>query len=197
MIRGFHLADWFTLANAICGTCAIFATMEYIKSNQVGHVYLACAFVLLALGFDVLDGRIARWRQSASALGRELDSLSDVISFGIVPAMMAFAIGMQGLWDRIALVYFVACGVSRLARYNLTAEAMVSANVRVKQFEGAPIPTSVVLVLLLSIAAARNAVGSELWFGELMIADQALHPLVLLFVLSGSLMISRIPIPKP
>jgi CDP-diacylglycerol--serine O-phosphatidyltransferase len=63
--------------------------------------------------------------------------------------------------------------------------------------QGAPIPTSVVLVLILTIAAVRDAVGSGLWFGELVIADQTLHPLVFLFVLSGSPMISRIPIPKP
>jgi CDP-diacylglycerol---serine O-phosphatidyltransferase len=197
MIRAFHLADWFTLANAMCGTGAIFAIMEYNGSNQVRHVYIACALVCLALVFDILDGHIARWSQNASALGRELDSLSDMISFGIVPTMIGFSIGMQGLWDRVALAYFVACGVSRLARYNLTAAAMVGPNAKVRQFEGTPIPTSLLLVLLLTIAAANDAVGSRLWLGEIVIADQKLHPFVLLFVLFGSLMISRIPIPKP
>jgi CDP-diacylglycerol--serine O-phosphatidyltransferase len=147
MIREFHLADWFTLANAVCGTGAMFSMMSYLQSNQVMHVYLACALVLAALVFDVLDGRIARWRQQSSMLGRELDSLADVISFGVAPALIAYGCGMQGFFDRIVLAYFVACGVSRLARYNVTAEALSNGEGKVKYFEGTPIPTSLVLVL--------------------------------------------------
>jgi len=197
MIREFHLADWFTLGNAVCGTLAIFAIVEYSRHGRVGLVYLACALVFAALVFDVLDGRIARWRQRASTLGRELDSLADVISFGVAPAVIAFGVGMQGLWDRVALAFFVACGVSRLARFNVTFEAMADDKGKVTHFEGTPIPTSFALILILTVAAAQGAVGRDLWFGELTIAGQLLHPLVLLFVLSGSLMISRIPIPKP
>ncbi|OUL75376.1 CDP-alcohol phosphatidyltransferase family protein, partial [Paraburkholderia hospita] len=78
MIREFHLADWFTLGNAVCGTGALFPMMSYIGSANVMHVYFACALVFAALVFDVLDGRIARWRQKASLLGKELDSLADV-----------------------------------------------------------------------------------------------------------------------
>lgn len=72
MIREFHLADWFTLANAICGTGALFATMTYLETHEARHVYFASALVFAALVFDVLDGRIARWRQQSSTLGREL-----------------------------------------------------------------------------------------------------------------------------
>jgi len=197
MIREFHLADWFTLGNAVCGTLAIFSIVEYSQRGSVGLVYLACALVFAALVFDVLDGRIARWRQRVSTLGRELDSLADVISFGVAPAVVGFGVGMQGLWDRIALAFFVACGVSRLARFNVTFEAMADEKGKVTHFEGTPIPTSFVIVLVLTVAASQGAVGSDLWFGELTIANNVLHPLVLLFVLSGSLMISRIPIPKP
>ena len=121
MIREFHLADWFTLANAVCGTGALFATLTYIETGDVIHIYFACGLVLAALVFDVLDGRIARWRQNSSPLGRELDSLADVISFGVAPAIIGYGVGMQGFYDRIVLAYFVACGVSRLARYNVTA----------------------------------------------------------------------------
>jgi CDP-diacylglycerol--serine O-phosphatidyltransferase len=195
MIREFHLADWFTLGNAVCGTMALFSIIAYTESDQVGHVYLAGALILAALVFDVFDGRIARWRQKASVLGRELDSLADVISFGVAPAMIGFCVGMQGAWDKAALSYFVACGVSRLARYNVTSEAMSDAGGKVTHFEGTPIPTSFVIVLLLVVAAAVGAVGHSLWFGEVMIASHVLHPMVLLFALSGSLMISRIPKP--
>lgn len=197
MIREFHLADWFTLANAVCGTGALFSIMTYLELHEVRHVYFACGLVLAALIFDVLDGRIARWRQTASSLGRELDSLADVISFGVAPAIIAYGCGMQGLYDRVVLAFFVACGVSRLARYNITAEELSEGTGKVKYFEGMPIPTSIVLVLLLAVAAWAGAVRENLWFGEVTLLGFKLHPLVLLFALSGSLMISRIRVPKP
>lgn len=197
MIREFHLADWFTLANAVCGTAALFATMNYLETNDVRHLYFACGLVFAALIFDILDGRIARWRQTSSAMGRELDSLADVISFGVAPAVIAYGCGMQGLYDRVVLAYFVACGVSRLARYNITAEALSGGTGKVKYFEGTPIPTSILLVLLMAIAAGSGALGDNLWFGAAELAGHTLHPFVLLFALSGSLMISRFPIPKP
>ena len=108
MIREFHLADWFTLGNAVCGVGALFSSMTFMETGDVRHVYFAAALVLAALIFDVLDGRIARWRQKSSAMGRELDSLADVISFGVAPAIIAYACGMQGLYDRIVLAFFVA-----------------------------------------------------------------------------------------
>ena len=196
MIREFHLADWFTLGNAVCGVGALFSAMSYLATQDVVHIYFAAALVLAALIFDVLDGRIARWRQKSSAMGRELDSLADVISFGVAPAIIAYGCGMQGLYDRVVLAYFVACGVSRLARYNVTAENLSGDDGKVKYFEGTPIPTSIVLVGLLALAAAQGAVGPDLWGGKVGLAGFTLHPLVLLFAASGSLMISRIRIPK-
>jgi len=196
MIREFHLADWFTLANAVCGTGALFSMMTYLQTTEVRHVYFACGLVVAAFVFDVLDGRIARWRQTTSAMGRELDSLADVISFGIAPAVIAYGCGMQGLYDRIVLAYFVACGVSRLARYNITAEALSGDDGKVKFFEGTPIPTSLLLVMLLLAAAWQGALHESLWFGQVMFAGFTLHPMVLLFAVSGSLMVSRIHIPK-
>ena len=196
MIREFHLADWFTLGNAVCGVGALFSAMSYLATQDVVHIYFAAALVLAALIFDVLDGRIARWRQKSSAMGRELDSLADVISFGVAPAIIAYGCGMQGLYDRVVLAYFVACGVSRLARYNVTADTLSGDDGKVKYFEGTPIPTSIVLVGLLALAAAQGAVGPDLWGGKVVLAGFTLHPLVLLFAASGSLMISRIRIPK-
>ena len=196
MIREFHLADWFTLGNAVCGVGALFSAMTYLENGNRQHVYYAAALVLAALIFDVLDGRVARWRQKSSAMGRELDSLADVISFGVAPAVLAYACGMQGGWDRIVLAYFVACGVSRLARYNVTADTLSGDDGKVQYFEGTPIPTSIVLVALLAVAAALGAVRETLWFGQWHVAGWNLHPLVLVFALSGSLMISRIRIPK-
>src|ERR687896_485225 len=146
MIRGFHLADFFTLANAACGVAGVFLAMTYLTTQSIAAFYWAAVMAPAAFVFDVFDGRIARWRQTQSALGRELDSLADVISFGVAPAALAFAAGMRGGWDAVALVYFVCCGVSRLARFNVTAEALSEGGDKVKYFEGTPIPTSVVLV---------------------------------------------------
>ncbi len=196
MIREFHLADWVTLANAACGAGALFSVMTFLEANDVRHVYFACALVFAALIFDILDGRIARWRQKASTMGQELDSLSDVISFGVAPAMIAYGCGMQGLYDRIILVYFIACGVSRLARYNVTAEELSEGTGKVKHFEGTPIPTSILLVAVMATAAWFGAIRENLWFGEVILMGFTLHPFVLLFALSGSLMISRVRIPK-
>jgi CDP-diacylglycerol--serine O-phosphatidyltransferase len=197
MIREFHLADWFTLGNAVCGIGSIFSTMTYVLSSDITHIYYASALVFAALVFDVLDGRIARWRNKSSAMGRELDSLADIISFGVAPAILAYGCGMRGLYDRVLLAYFVACGVSRLARYNITAEEISQGTGKVTYFEGTPIPTSFLLVMLLAVAAAYGAVGENLWFGATSLAGFTLHPLALLFGVSGSLMISRIRIPKP
>ncbi len=196
MIREFHLADWFTLGNAACGIGAVFSTMTYLETRDVMHLYIACALIFAALVFDILDGRIARWRQKSSAMGRELDSLADVISFGVAPAMLAYGCGMQGLYDRVILVFFVVCGVSRLARYNITAEELSDGSGKVKYFEGTPIPTSLLLVCLLLLAASNGALGPQLWWGTVRIFGYTLHTMALLFAVSGSLMISRIRIPK-
>ena len=197
MIRGFHLADLFTLGNAACGVASVFMAMAFLNSRSVTQFLVATAFAPLALVFDVLDGRIARWRQTQSALGRELDSLADVISFGVAPAALAFAAGMNGGWDAVVLAYFVCCGVSRLARYNVTAEAMSADAGKVTYFEGTPIPTSVVLTALMAWAAWTGRIGDDLWGGAYAIGPWVLHPLALLFALSGTLMISKtLRIPK-
>ena len=197
MIREFHLADFFTLGNAACGVGAIFLAMAYVAAPSTAHFLAAAALLPLAFVFDVFDGRIARWRQTQSALGRELDSLADIISFGVAPAALAFAAGMRGGWDAIVLIYFVCCGVSRLARYNVTAESLSEGGDKVKYFEGTPIPTSVALVGVLAAAAWQGHVGPALWGGAWQIMGWTLHPLVLLFGLSGTLMISKtLRIPK-
>jgi CDP-diacylglycerol--serine O-phosphatidyltransferase len=197
MIRGFHLADFFTLGNAACGALMVFFAAATTGTHSLTHFLLAAAMAPLAFVFDVLDGRIARWRHQSSPLGRELDSLADVISFGIGPAALGFAAGLQGGWDVLALIYFVCCGVSRLARYNVTAESLSAGAAKVPYFEGTPIPSSVLLVALLAVAAWQGRLGDELWFGAWDIGPWTLHPLALVYVLSGSLMISKtLRIPK-
>ncbi|QCO67899.1 CDP-diacylglycerol--serine O-phosphatidyltransferase [Luteimonas yindakuii] len=198
MLREFHLADWFTLANAFCGTGAIFAAMRFLQDGVVRDLMIGMALIPLAFVFDALDGRVARWRKVASTLGRELDSLADVISFGVAPAALAYACGLQGGWDWVVLSYFVACGVSRLARYNVTAEQLAGEEGKVRHFEGTPIPTSLLLVIVLAVAAWQGRIGDAIWLGQWQLGPWQLHPLVLMFALSGTLMISKtLRIPKP
>ena len=198
MLRDFQLADWFTLANAFCGTGAIFAAMRFLQEGVVRDLLWGMALIPLAFVFDALDGRVARWRKVASTLGRELDSLADVISFGVAPAALGYACGLQGGWDWVVLSYFVGCGVSRLARYNVTAESLSGTEGKVKYFEGTPIPSSVLIVGLLAAAACAGRLGPDLWLGAFKLGPWLLHPLALVYALSGSLMISKtIRIPKP
>ncbi len=197
MVRGFHLADFFTLGNAACGMASVFFAMQYMASGALSHFLLSALMTPIALVFDVFDGRIARWRQQHSSLGRELDSLADIVSFGVGPAALGYAAGLQSGWDIAALVYFVCCGVSRLARFNVTAETLAEGGDKVKYFEGTPIPTSVVLTAILALAAWQGRIGDTLWGGAWAIGPTLLHPMALLFVLSGTLMISKtLRIPK-
>ena len=192
MIRNFQLSDFFTIANGFCGVAALFQAMWFLATGERWRLDVAAALVLVALVFDVLDGRIARWRHQASAMGRELDSLADVISFGVAPAGIAFAAGLRSTLDQAILMYFVGCGLSRLARYNVTAEALATETGKVRHFEGTPIPTSIVPLGLLLLAFHRQSLF------PVSVGGLTLHLVSLLFLLSGSLMISKtLKVPKP
>jgi CDP-diacylglycerol--serine O-phosphatidyltransferase len=197
MIRDFHVADFITLANAACGVAAVFCAMTYVATEEMRYFFASAALAPAAFAFDVLDGKVARARREHSILGRELDSLADVISFGVAPAALAFAAGMRGGIDWAVLVYFVCCGVSRLARFNVTAEALSEGGEKVKYFEGTPIPTSVVLVGVLAWAGWTDRIGDTLVGSVWNVGGADFHPLVLLFFVSGSAMISKtLRIPK-
>ena len=197
MVRTFVLADLITLGNAFCGTGAVLASMSYVASGDRGAIWAALVLLPLALVCDALDGAVARWRRRSSPLGADLDSLADIVSFGVAPAALGFALGLRGGWDSVALCFFVACGISRLARYNVTAEALSDESGKVRYYEGTPIPTSLALVLVLGIAFAQGAVGPSLWLGSVALGPFVLHPLTLMYVVSGALMVSTFRIPKP
>jgi len=192
MIREFHLADFLTIANGCCGVGAVFHAMRFIGERDERQIYFAALLVPLAVVFDFLDGRIARWRHTHSPMGRELDSLADVISFGVAPASIAFATGLNTVVDQIVLMYFAVCGLSRLARYNVTADSLSTTSGAVRYFEGTPIPTSVLPLGLLMLAFHNG------WYFPVYLLGTRLHLVDGLFLLSGSLMISKtIRIPKP
>ena len=192
MIRSFHAADLFTMANGGCGVLAVFHAMQYHGGGSHAALWIAAALIPLAIVFDVLDGRVARWRHKQSPMGRELDSLADVISFGVAPATIAYAVGLDTALDQLVLVYFVLCGLSRLARYNVTAEGLSDAAGKVAYFEGTPIPTSILPLALLLVAYATDHLGAVTTGGV------RWHVGALLFAISGSLMISKtLHVPKP
>lgn len=196
MIRSFVLADVLTLGNGFCGSGSVLAAMQYLVTGDDGWLVLAMALLPVALIFDYADGRVARWRRRSSFLGADLDSLADVISFGMAPAAVAFAAGMRGAFDVAILIYFVACGISRLARFNATAVALADETGRVKYFEGTPIPTSVFIVIFLGVLHFMDRLEDNMLFGEWELAGATLHPLTLIYALSGSAMISTIRVPK-
>jgi CDP-diacylglycerol--serine O-phosphatidyltransferase len=198
MLRSLHLADAFTLANGFLGAAAVLSFMRFTIDHRKGFFWLATALLPVALVMDALDGRIARRRGMASPLGQELDSLADIVSFGVAPAAMAFAAGLRGGWDALFLIYFVCCGISRLARYNVSASAAAATASKVTYFEGFPIPSSLLLVGLLAALAGLERWQDQLPFGAVAFAGMTLHPLALVFGLHGSAMISKtLRIPKP
>ena len=198
MLRTFALADVFTLANAGCGTVSIFLCLNYLHTKELNFLWLAFVLLPASLVFDAFDGWIARKRQKWSSLGADLDSLADVVSFGIAPAVLAFTLGMRGGWDVAVLVYFVCCGISRLARYNVTSAEMSDETGKVKYYEGTPIPTSLVLVAVLGVACWTGDIEAQLWGGNYRFLGAGFHPLVLMYLVSGSAMISStLRVPKP
>ncbi|MBA2661720.1 MAG: CDP-diacylglycerol--serine O-phosphatidyltransferase [Bradymonadaceae bacterium] len=198
MVRSFALADFLTLGNAACGTAAIFFCLNYLDEKHAYFLWLAFALLPAALVLDFFDGYVARWRRKHSPLGADLDSLADIVSFGVAPAVIAYTLGMRGGWDVAILIYFVTCGIARLARFNVTAAAMADESGKVKYYEGTPIPTSLLLVFVLAGAFGGGSFGPDLWFGFYEIGPWTFHPLTLMFALSGSAMISeRLRVPKP
>lgn len=134
MRKYLKVADFFTMANLAFGMLSIFHSI-------LGEFTYAVIFLLLAVLFDYLDGKIARlMKQGFTDFGKQLDSLSDLISFGVGPAVFAYCLGLQSPVAIIILIFFVVCGLLRLARFNVT---------KMKHFEGVPITTSGYIVPLI------------------------------------------------
>lgn len=197
LIRELAFADVFTIANASCGTASIFLCLQFLDTQSSAYIWWAMALLPLALICDAFDGAVARKRRG-SMYGADLDSLADIVSFGVAPATLGFTLGMRGGWDAIILIYFVVCGISRLARYNVTMDFLADPESgKVKYYEGTPIPTSIFVVVVLAVAMGMDAVGPDLWWGQVRIGMN-LHPLTLIYGLSGTAMASAtLKIPKP
>jgi len=139
MRRGIYiLPNLFTTGNLFCGFWAI------ISVFQEKFFYAAVA-ILLASVFDVLDGKVARLSGATSKFGVQYDSLADLVSFGIAPALLAFSWALRpyGKFGWLAAFLFVVCGALRLARFNVQ-----SSSGEVKYFKGLPIPAAALMIAL-------------------------------------------------
>ena len=139
MRRGIYiLPNLFTTGNLFCGFWAI------ISVFQEKFFYAAVA-ILLACVFDILDGKVARLSGATSKFGVQYDSLADLVSFGIAPALLAFSWALRpyGKFGWLAAFLFVVCGALRLARFNVQ-----SSSGEVKYFKGLPIPAAASMIAL-------------------------------------------------
>lgn len=151
LVRNFHLADLVTIMNGVCGAFSIFSSARYLVTKDPDFLWTALWLPLAGCMFDLFDGKIARWRNASSMLGQELDSLADLISFGVAPGLLAFVIGLRTWLDTVILTGFICCGLARLARFNATVALIPKdASGKSNYFEGLPIPSSLFLVAMLS-----------------------------------------------
>ncbi|NNE47114.1 MAG: CDP-diacylglycerol--serine O-phosphatidyltransferase [Rhodothermales bacterium] len=175
--------SFFTLMNLFSGFMALTQILE-------GRFEQACWLIVLAGFFDVLDGMMARLTDGESLFGIELDSLSDIVSFGVAPAYLVYAFGLNefGMLGLAVSSLPAICGAVRLARFNVQFEG-----IKKDYFVGLPIPVQAACIVALILN-----VGSADWFSELSPSNLSLlMPIVV--VLSG-LMISNIKfdaMPKP
>jgi CDP-diacylglycerol--serine O-phosphatidyltransferase len=142
-----------TAGNILCGYVAILQIFDGRHYEVNMHYHYAILFILLACLFDALDGRVARMGGTESPFGRELDSLADIVSFGVAPALLVHdivlkEIDMQGLGWMISCIYLV-CGAMRLARFNCLAAADVKSSS--KSFRGCPIPAAAGVISSLTL----------------------------------------------
>ena len=192
----FLLPSFFTAGNIGAGYFSITQTLAAISGNAEMHLDWAAIAILFAIPFDALDGRIARMTNTCSDFGKELDSLADVITFGVAPSLLAFVWGFHFLPDSInpqlrmhlmqagafiCFLYLIG-GASRLARFNISHDAQPRNPGRPgrKYFVGMPIPAAA--GLLASTVHLCYGIPVQAWWVAI--------PWLLLVGLTGFLMVS-------
>ena len=149
-------------------------------------------FILLGL-FLIFDGRVARLRNKSSLMGQELDSLADLVSFGVSPATIAFAIGFRTTVDVLFLAFWVLCGLTRLARFNISVNNIPKdKHGKSQYFEGLPIPTNLFWVGFMALLVYKDWIHDNLPFG-IVFQDTLFefHLVTIGFVLQGCAEISK------
>ena len=161
----------FTMGNIICGFIAIVSAFE-------GEITTACWLIILAAFLDGLDGKVARFSGSTSRFGVELDSLADMISFGVAPAVIMYILKLHdmGKWGWVISIVYIMASAFRLARYNLLARTDEK-----KNFLGLPVPGAA--LALVSFVIFSYKIWGQLEYSEYMVS------MVILF---SALMVSQI-----
>ena len=166
----YFIPNTFTALNMACGFAAILNGFH-------GHFYKACMFIVLGAIFDSVDGRLARMTNTQSSFGEQFDSLSDLVSFGVSPAIVYYFrfLSDSGRPGMVAAFFFMLCGALRLARFNANIDKNKS-----DYFQGLPIPggaTAVISLIFLSISYPEIVdykpftVGYLLFYAVLMISS--------------------------
>lgn len=176
----FILPNLFTLSSVFCG---FFAITLCSGDPTVEQLYQAALAISFGFFFDTFDGRVARLTKTQSALGLQLDSLADVVTFGVAPAMMVYKWGLDqlGLWGVVVAYLFVAAGAMRLARFNVLSSKKGD-EAPGKYMLGLPIPAAA--GVLVSLVVVHHKVG-----GVHVYAQSGLAALV---VILSYLMVSRV-----
>ncbi|EXJ85191.1 phosphatidylserine synthase [Capronia epimyces CBS 606.96] len=202
-VRALHLADLITEMNGFCGFMSILFSMRYCLSDpqDVNKLWFAFALMPFGLFFDFFDGKVARWRQKSSLMGQELDSLADLVSFGLAPAAAAFAIGFRTNVDQLFLTFYVLSGLTRLARFNVTVAMLPKDKTGKSQyFEGTPIPFACLTSsAVMATWTFLGLIHDSLPLGTVLPGTLLeFHPVGLLFIINGCLMVSKtLHVPKP
>lgn len=147
MLELIKFADLFTISNLASGLLSIFLATE-------GHPGWASGFLLLAVLFDSLDGKVAALLHQQNLFGKQLDSLADLVSFGVAPAFLYFSIDSHHWLKTLILIVFVTCGMLRLARYNIS---------RSNAFEGVPITVNGLLFPALFLISSFLPQSVDVW----------------------------------
>ena len=188
-----NVANALTMANLACGVLAIMvvSTAERISSGTIlanaSRVYLSCLLIVLAAILDRYDGKIARLLGIESEFGKQLDSLCDLISFGIAPAVISWQLHgayLTGPWRPIGYlvaVLFPLAGAFRLARFNLTMDTT--------SFQGVPITLAGSLLILFSLLETNLMFRGTFGRGNLIAAG-------VITIVLAVLMASKVRIPK-
>jgi CDP-diacylglycerol---serine O-phosphatidyltransferase len=171
----FFLPNIFTAMNIACGFIAIMYSMN-------DEFYRACMFIFLGAIFDSVDGRVARLTGTSSAFGEQFDSMSDLVSFGVAPAIIFYNRFLQdsGRLGMLVAFLFLLCAALRLARFNANISKVKS-----NYFQGLPSPGGAMAVL--------GYILISLEFPTLLMSKYIAMPYITFYAL---LMISNIPFPS-
>ncbi len=164
----FILPNLFTLSSVLCGFYAILTCGDPAATSE--DFYRASLLIIFAMFFDTIDGRVARLTKTQSAIGVQLDSLADVISFGVAPAVLVYrwSLDVYGTVGMLVSFAYIACGTIRLARFNVLTMGEAGAPKKPgKYIIGLPIPAAAGILISLVVAntvaretVARDVLGS-------------------------------------